>query len=81
MINYSTPIDSIDFEVEFKLYRVTLYRDGKYDVFAIKTSEESGKPYLYAITGPATRKAVYRAARKLAVRGSLLAEQFAQHEA
>jgi hypothetical protein len=76
-----TLIDSIDFEVAFQLYRVTLYRGGRADVFAIKRSR-SGSHYLSTIkTGSGTYKRVMRELRKQAMRGSLLAEQIAEHEA
>jgi len=73
-------IDSIDFEVDFHLYRVTLYRGGRADVFTHKNSR-NGKSYLSAIKpGSQNHKKIMRELRKLAQPGGLLADQIAQHD-
>lgn len=79
------PIDSIDMDIDFRLYRATLYRGGRIDVHVIKQRpnrqggtaiEGEAGYYLSAIKpGSANYKKAIKELRARAVHGSLLREQ------
>jgi len=74
-------IGSIDFEVDFQMYRVTLIYGKPAGVFTHKR-RHNGTRYLSELkTGSQTYHKVMREVRKIAVRGSVLAEELAEHQA